>query len=170
MALLHLPTKMFKNVTPIGQVLSNNPLAPRQWNTIAWEATRLPDRTFFACFCYFLTCTADKGYSKQKSSLLRVFRLLYLYIAPVVYKPKIFLGNVVSLRPPPVITNAHWTNTATMVTVEWHLSFKHTRHSHYNNTDFTRITHKFPARNSSLTRLTTWAVSEYYISLHQKQH
>ena len=66
----------------------------------------------------------DKGYSKQKSSLTRVFWLLDPNIAPVIYIPQVSLGHIVGLCPPAIVTNTHRTNPAAMVTVEWHLSFK----------------------------------------------
>ena len=66
----------------------------------------------------------SEGYSKQQSSLGRVLCLLDLHIAPIINEPEVFLGHIVCFRFPTFIANTYWTNSAAMVTVEWHLPFK----------------------------------------------
>ena len=66
----------------------------------------------------------SEGYSKQQSSLGRVLCLLDLHIAPIINEPEVFLRHIVCFCFPTFIANTYWTNSAAMVTVEWHLSFK----------------------------------------------
>ena len=78
--------------------------------------------SFHRCCSSFLMFS--EGYSKQQSSLGRVLCLLDLHIAPIINEPEVFLGHIVCFRFPTFIANTYWTNSAAMVTVEWHLSFK----------------------------------------------
>ena len=66
----------------------------------------------------------SEGYSKQQSSLGRVLCLLDLHIAPIINEPEVFLRHIVCFCFPTFIANTYWTNSAAMVTVEWHLPFK----------------------------------------------
>ena len=78
----------------------------------------LPNR----CCSSFLMIS--EGYSKQQSSLGRVLCLLDLHIAPIINEPEVFLRHIVCFCFPTFIANTYWTNSAAMVTVEWHLPFK----------------------------------------------